>query len=256
MVNRIKITLSKYFRIRNATPSEKLNDKKNQFPADFTEGDIKIIQAVKNFTMTSPERIKVLLDAVEYVYKNKIPGDFVECGVWKGGSSLAVALKLNEFHDFHRNIWLFDTFEGMSEPTEFDEDLKGRLAKDRLAAEEKESSRIWAYSGLEEVKKTMQESEYPNSKINFIKGKVEETLLSKNIPERISILRLDTDWYESTKMELEILFPKVVKGGIVIIDDYGHWKGSKKAVDEYLSKMDRPVFLNRIDYTARLIIKL
>ncbi|QAA81373.1 macrocin O-methyltransferase [Aequorivita sp. H23M31] len=255
MIKKIKRKLGHYFREENGTSSGNTDTKKNYFPADFTESDIKIIDAVKNYTMTSSERIKVLLEAVDYIDKNKIPGDYVECGVWKGGSSLAVAMKLEEIGNLNKNIWLFDTFEGMSEPTEFDEDLKGRLAKDRLAKEDKELSWVWAYSGLDEVKKTMQRCNYPKSKIKFIKGKVEETLLSKNIPDRISILRLDTDWYESTKMELEILFPRVVEGGIIIIDDYGHWKGSKKAVDEYLSQIGKPIFLNRIDYTARLIIK-
>ena len=83
-----------------------------------------------------------------------------------------------------------------------------------------------------------------------------EDTIPKNSPEKISILRLDTDWYESTKHELEYLFPRLSSGGILIIDDYGHFKGAKKAVDEYFTKNKIQYFLNRIDYTGRLIVKI
>ncbi len=79
--------------------------------------------------------------------------------------------------------------------------------------------------------------------------------IPKNVPEKISILRLDTDWYESTKHELNNLFPRLVSGGILIIDDYGHFQGSKKAVDEYFEENKISSFLFRIDYTGRLFVK-
>lgn len=223
--------------------------------SDFSKHDNTILNIVKPYTMTSPERIKVLLDAVRYVVDNNLEGDYVECGVWKGGSTLAVASLLHSLNKEDKQLWLYDTFEGMSEPTDVDQDLQGRKAKDRLNKEDKKTSWVWAYSGLEEVKKTMHLSNYPTSKITYVKGKVEDTLLQEKQPEKIAILRLDTDWYESTKIELELLFPKVVKGGIIIIDDYGHWKGSKKAVDEYIKNNNLTVFLSRIDYTGRLIVK-
>lgn len=95
---------------------------------------------------------------------------------------------------------------------------------------------------------------YPKEKINFVKGLVEETIPQTQI-NKIAILRLDTDWYSSTKFELEHLYPKLVKGGVLIIDDYGHWEGCKKAVDEYFTNNNIPIFMMRIDYTGRLIIK-
>ena len=96
--------------------------------------------------------------------------------------------------------------------------------------------------------------EVNNNKIRLIKGPVEKTLLNnENLPDKISLLRLDTDFYESTKIELEILYPKVIKGGFLIIDDYGHWKGSRKAVDEYF-KNSLP-FIHFIDESCRLIVK-
>jgi O-methyltransferase len=226
----------------------------NQY-ADFSSEDKSILKLVKPFTMTSPERIKVLLDAIRYIISNNIKGDYVECGVWKGGSTLAVASVLEIMNNFDKKLWLYDTFEGMSEPTNFDLDIKGRKAEDRLLKEDKNSSWVWAFSDLVEVKKTMSLSKYPKEKIEYIKGKVEDTLVTENQPKEIALLRLDTDWYESTKVELEQLYPKVVKGGIIIIDDYGHWKGSQKAVDEYILENNLNVFLHRIDYTARLIVK-
>jgi hypothetical protein len=85
----------------------------------------------------------------------------------------------------------------------------------------------------------------------LIAGKVEETL-PEHAPESIALLRLDTDWYESTRHELEHLFPRVVAGGVLLLDDYGHWKGSRKAVDEYFAAQGITMLLNRVDYTGRL----
>ena len=243
--------LKKIFKKRSA---HLINDISNHYN-DFSNDDREIYNIVKPYTMTSPERIKVLLDALNYVVLNNIPGDYVECGVWKGGSSLAVSLMLEKLSKYNINLWLFDTFSGMSKPTSIDVDNKGNTASERLENEDKNTSLVWAYSELDEVKSNMKISKFPKSNVKYIKGKVEDTLLMDDIPEKISILRLDTDWYESTKIELEILYPRLVKGGIIIIDDYGHWKGSKKAVDEYLNKNNINVFLHRIDYTARLFVK-
>jgi hypothetical protein len=243
--------LKKIFKTRSR---HLINDVSNHYN-DFSNDDREIYNIVKPYTMTSPERVKVLLDALNYVVLNNIPGDYVECGVWKGGSSLAVSLMLEKLSNYNINLWLFDTFSGMSKPTSIDVDNKGNKAAVRLENEDKITSSVWAYSELDEVKSNMGISKFPKSNIKYIKGKVEDTLLMDDIPEQISILRLDTDWFESTKIELEILYPKLVKGGIIIIDDYGHWKGSKKAVDEYLNKNNIKVFLHRIDYTARLFVK-
>lgn len=222
---------------------------------DFTDTDKEIFTIVKSFTMTSPERIKALIDAVAYIEKNNLDGDIVECGVWKGGSSLAAAIQLKKLNSYKRNIWLFDTFEGMSKPTSDDIDLKGKTAESQMENEEIKTSRLWGYSELEEVRRNLSISNYPEEKILFVKGKVEETLIKEHIPEKIALLRLDTDWYESTIIEMQVLFPKVVSGGIVIIDDYGHWQGCKKAVDEYLKNQGLNLYLHRIDYTGRVLVK-
>lgn len=222
--------------------------------ADLTEDEIEIIKFVLPFTMTSKERLISLIRAVRYLEQSKIEGDFVECGVWKGGSVMAMISVLKKLQSKERKIWLCDTFEGMTPPLVEDTKFDGTSAKSLLDSDINRTSNVWAISGLEEVKRNISDLKYPQNKINYIVGAVETTLPSLSI-EAISLLRLDTDWYESTKVELEILFPKLVKGGVLIIDDYGHWKGCKKAVDEYFETLDQPIFLNRIDYTGRIFTK-
>ncbi len=113
---------------------------------------------------------------------------------------------------------------------------------------------VWAYSALEEVKHNLLSTGYPAERISFIKGKVEETI-PLNAPPQIALLRLDTDWYESTYHELVHLFPRLSSGGILIIDDYGHWKGARKAVDKYFSENKLDLLLHRIDYSGRICVK-
>jgi len=230
--------------------------RKHEVPHDIDEEIKHIITRVRPYTMTSSERLNALCQAVRYVSLCKIDGDIVECGVWRGGSSLAAALVLHAVGDTSRIIWMYDTYEGMSDPTEHDRDVSGRLAHDLLQSENKgQDSYIWCLSSLEDVKKNVQMSEYPFSLFRFIQGKVEDTLKT-NIPEKIALLRLDTDWYESTRIEMEILFPKLVKGGVLVIDDYGHWQGARKAIDEYLESHNIRILLNRIDYTGRIAVKV
>jgi O-methyltransferase len=225
--------------------------------SDLSKNELELINSVKKYTLTSPERMYALIEAVRYIVKNQIPGDIVECGVWKGGSMMLVAQTLIELNNKDYELYLFDTFEGTTKPTEIDKD---HLGNSMLKVWEKEFEckeklpKSADYVPLEQVKENLFSSGYSKEKIHFIKGKVENTI-PKNSPEKISILRLDTDWYESTKHELENLFPKLSSGGILIIDDYGHFRGSKKAVDEYFEKNKIKHFLNRIDYTGRLIVK-
>ena len=230
---------------------------KESFPSDFTTTEKENLSAIKGFTMTSNERQVVLLRAVEYLVKNKITGDIVECGVWKGGSMMLIAKRLLQLNDSNRKLFLFDTFEGMSEPNEKDVSaIDNSTAKELLDKGNRlEGDNVWCYSSLDEVKANLKKTNYPSDKVFYYKGKVEDTLPEPSLGE-IALLRLDTDFYESTKHELETLYDKVVKGGVLIIDDYGHWSGSQKAVDEFIEKRNLTIFLNRIDYTGRLAIKI
>ncbi len=224
------------------------------FPIDFPDDYIETIYKVYKYTLTSQERLFALINAVEYVVNNDIAGDIVECGVWKGGSMMAVMDTLNRLGK-ERDLWLYDTFTGMTYPEEFDVDYRGQSARNLMAVSDRNEDRsVWCFSSLDDVKKNLQIIPYPENKIKLIKGKVEETI-PENMPDKISLLRLDTDFYSSTKHELEHLFPKLSNHGILIIDDYGHWQGAKKAVDEYVAENKIKIYLNRIDYTARIGIK-
>ncbi|TMM31355.1 macrocin O-methyltransferase [Polaribacter aestuariivivens] len=223
--------------------------------SDFSDLENDIIKKVTPYTLTNPERLVSLLRALDYINQNQINGSIVECGVWKGGSIMAGLYKLKNLNDESRDIYLYDTFEGMSEPLEIDKSIRGESATNAFKSQDQVWDRIECLSPLEEVVENVNSVGYSSEKINFIKGKVEDTINKTNAPKEIAILRLDTDWYESTKHELEMLFPKLAKGGVLIIDDYGHWQGCKKAVDEYFSKNNIQMYLSRVDYTCRIGVK-
>jgi len=227
----------------------------HQLPKGIDAEIAETIRQVRPFTMTSDQRIVALCDAVRYLVDNRIEGDVVECGVWKGGSMMAVARTLLQAGDTGRNLFLFDTFEGMTEPGGDDVSLDGETAAALMQAGTRdETDLVWCYAPLERVKQTIHGVGYEPAKIHFVKGRVEQTIPGQ-APDRIALLRLDTDWYESTRHELEHLYPRLVPGGVLIIDDYGHWQGARKAVDEYISKHQLPILLHRIDYSGRCAIK-
>jgi hypothetical protein len=224
-------------------------------PVDIDSKAADIIRAVRAYTMTSPERLFALIQAVRYVSSASIPGSIVECGVWRGGSMMAAALALLEASDSGRDLYLFDTFEGMSSPTAADVSVDGQAASVLLQSPRTTApDSPWCYAGLDDVRAAISSTRYPSARIHFIPGKVEDTL-PREMPSPIALLRLDTDWYESTRHELEHLYPLVSPGGVLIVDDYGHWAGCRKAVDEYLSRHNIIVLLNRVDYTGRIALK-
>jgi O-methyltransferase len=217
---------------------------------------LRYLAACAPFTMVSRERLYAHFQAINYVVNNKIEGDIVECGVWRGGTSMLGAMTLLGRQDTSRKIWLFDTFAGMTEPgasdrSPWDGDNAKRLWKANITAD----ANTWCYAPIEEVSRNFRTTGYPEQKAIFVKGDVAQTL-KERVPEKIAVLRLDTDWYESTKAELEILFPRLAKGGVLLIDDYGAWTGCKKAVDEYLAANNIPLMLHRTDYTGRSAIKI
>lgn len=223
--------------------------------AEINQSELDILKKISNFSMSTPANHWAIIQSIKHIYKNNIIGDFVECGVWRGGNLILFKI-ISEKLNLKKNIYAFDTFEGMPAPGEKDFDLKNIDAK-KIYNRYKNKNIKWCYSNLEEVKKNIAkfDPKYIET-FKFIKGKVEDTLLeNNNLPKEISLLRLDTDFYESTKKELEVLYPRLVSGGVLIIDDYGHWKGSKRAVDEYFQLNENFEWLHRIDYASRLLIK-
>jgi O-methyltransferase len=210
-----------------------------------------IFDAVCLYTMTSRERVYSLIASVEYIVKNDIPGAIVECGVWKGGSSMACLLTLKHLKSCDRDIYLYDTFSGMPEPTSKDGQEEHSIYN---SLRDKSGNSSWCRSPENEVISNLKICDYPISRIKLVKGLVEETIPSES-PEKIAILRLDTDWYSSTLHELTHLYPKIEKNGVLIIDDYGTWQGCRAAVDEYFKESSRLLFFHRIDPNGRLVIK-
>jgi len=193
---------------------------------------------VRPYTKSSNERLAAMTKACQQIEDDGIKGDVVECGVWRGGNII-----IARFYCPDRVCWLYDTFEGMTNRSEWDVTRGGRtmdLGKSACSVEEVIANfRVTAT--------------YDECKLRFVKGAVEDTLLDESsLPERIALLRLDTDWYQSTKIELEVLWPRVVPGGVLIIDDYGHWLGARKAVDEYFNGA---IKFDSIDYTAVVTVK-
>jgi hypothetical protein len=219
--------------------------------ADLSEADRAIVARVEPFTMTSLDRRASLIGAIDHLVRHGIEGDIVECGVWRGGSMMAAALALMDRGQTQRHLWLYDTFEGMSAPTEADRSHDGVAAQQQLDNTTRGEG-VWCEASLPDVQANLARTGYPAAHVHYQPGKVEDTIPA-TLPGRIALLRLDTDWYESTRHELQHLYPLLAPGGVLIIDDYGHWQGARRAVDEYFA--GTPLFLHRVDYTARLLVK-
>ncbi|MET8150948.1 TylF/MycF/NovP-related O-methyltransferase [Actinoplanes sp. NPDC049668] len=218
---------------KQASPPKKKAAKPG-FPADYDEMARPIMAAARPYSMTRREKQYALYLATRYVVKHDIPGAIVECGVWRGGSMHVVARTLAAIGDTSRDLYLFDTFEGMTPPTEKDVTNGGRPVAELLSAQPK-TARIWAVASLEDVQQGFESVPYPSEKIHYVKGPVEDTL-PEQAPAQIAILRLDTDWYESTRHELLTMYDRLPSGGVLIIDDYGTYQGARQAVDEFVEQ--------------------
>lgn len=220
----------------------------------------RVVQQVRAHTMTSAERLTGLIDSVQYVVQRQVPGAFVECGVWRGGSVLAMILTLQELRVDDREIYLFDTFEGMTAPTDSDTSPFAEPALVTWTRARRNGQQAWEsvfgsrQFGLSQVQDLLASSGYPGQRLHYVVGPVERTLPDEG-PSDIALLRLDTDWYESTRHELVHLYPRLAAGGVLLIDDYGHWEGCRRAVDEYFASEAPPLLLSRLDYTGRVGVK-
>jgi len=211
-----------------------------------TTDELPILETVRPFTMTSGQRIAQTIRAIRELDKQNIEGDFVECGVWKGGQVIAAYLANTQTK---RMFWLYDTFEGMTIPTKDDYkvDEKGNVSYAMKSSKAKNGFNNWCRAEVDEVIDNVRQH-IPMDQCRFVKGDVCQTLkLGGNLPNKIALLRLDTDWYESTKIELEKLWPRVVPGGIMVLDDYHSWGGSRKAFHEVFGDS---LEIHTIDTTA------
>jgi hypothetical protein len=209
-----------------------------------------IYSEIKSRTMTNPSSISNILLASEYLTKENVPGAYVECGVWRGGSAIAFCIGTLRKNLQQREVYLYDTFEGYLATSEEDFQIQDGKFFHELYKKDKN---YLCEANLNDVKTGMESSEYPANLVTYVVGDVLETI-PKTLPRSIALLRLDTDYFDSTLHELTHLFPLVEPGGVIIIDDYDHWNGSKKACDEYFKSINENVFLMRME-SGRMFIK-
>ena len=223
---------------------------------DMDPAFLPLYDRCRHDSMTSAERMFGLYKAVEYVERAAVRGAIVECGVWRGGSMMLAALTLLAGGGATRDLFLFDTFAGLPRPDDAaDVDVWGHRAIDWWLPHrvDDESSRS-ARAELDIVRANMSQTGYPSEHVFYVEGMVERTLPA-SAPEQIAVLRLDTDWYASTRHSLETLYPRLSAGGVLIVDDYGHFDGARRAVDEYIAARRLPLLLHRLDYTGRIAVK-
>ena len=232
---------------------ERLNGVEVEIP-EITPFEVECLRKVRPYTMTTVPRLWSMIQSVRYLDANGIAGDIVECGVWAGGN-LFLASMIHDRAAAARRFWYYDTFAGMSEPTEADVSVRtGKRAAAKFKALQKDTHNDWRFCSLDGVRANAAKAGVMSDDCVFVQGKVEDTLRDlANIPERIALLRLDTDWYESTKAELDVLYPRLSPGGILLVDDYGDWQGARQAVDAFFQ--GRHPFLHRVDRACRLYVK-
>ena len=218
--------------------------------ASYSPVEKEIYTLCKSRTMTNPNSISNLISATDYLTKAKIEGAYVECGVWRGGSSMAFCLATLRNDLDRREVFLYDTFEGYLGTSKEDFQIQDKKTPSELYRKDKN---YLCYAGLEDVKFGIDSTGYPNELLHYVIGDVQKTI-PKTLPKSIALLRLDTDYFESTMHELTYLYPLLSPGGVVIIDDYDHWNGSRQACDSYFHKLEENILLIRME-SGRMFIK-
>ena len=199
--------------------------------------DAELFAAVKPYTMVDEPRLRTLAGLVRRVDANKIPGDIVECGVCNGGSAAVLAHSAETV----RRLWLLDSFEGMPGTTAEDGAEAARCVGQTRGSEAN------VYRILGEVGTVCD--------VHILKGWFCETLYQV-AAKQIALLNIDCDWYTSVKIVLDAFYDRVVIGGVISIDDYGHWPGCRMAVDEFMAGHGLPLsLLRQVDYSARWFVK-
>ncbi len=234
----------------NIIRKNNFNDRWADFTIECNKDDkINIDNALKYSLCTKPN-LWSLIQSIKYISEKKIKGDFVECGIFKGGS-LGLMAHYAQKYQIDCKVFGYDTFEVgflKSSLNSKDISIKGK----KIEPETKIDNFYPTKNEVEQILKKFFTDEKYSPKL--IKGDILKTLKEeKNIPNNISLLRMDTDLYSTTKLQLETLYPKLEKGGVLHIDDYGMCPGVKAAVDEYFG--NQTIWLHRVDLSCRLMIK-
>ncbi len=213
----------------------------NPFPSFYDK--------VKERTQCSLPALYDLFLSVMHVNATRIPGDFLEVGCWQGGS-LGLAL-LSDVSESRRVIG-FDTFQGHYEPPSYEIDIRGQNMRER-SKQLQEKGQAWNKADFDECRKFLHEMANDDSRVLLIPGDIKET--AYDLPSQsISILRIDCDWYLESLVSLEVFWPMLSNGGFLLLDDYGHHPGQKKAVQEYFA--NKSVKITHVDYSCVSIMKL
>jgi hypothetical protein len=198
-------------------------------------------ELVLPYTFASPERINNLYRLARRIEVERIPGDVIECGVCNGGTA-AVLARFASRSRMGRTVWLFDSFQGMPNVTKKDgSSIDGETAESHMGKEVGDPAR---------VNEVLRKVRANRKRVRIVPGWFQETLPTFNA-KGIALLNIDADWYESVKLCLETFYDRVVTGGFVSFDDYGHWPGCRRAVDEFFRARRLPYKLEQVDYTAR-----
>ncbi len=233
----------------------------NEISQDLDERFVDVLKGMQNIGRFEMKQ-HTTYAAVDYVVTAGIAGDLIECGVYQGRQVLMMAHALKARGVLDRDIYLYDTFAGQIKPTIEDykdkqnpkASFEANLARWELG-QITGASKKWKVAGVDEVRANVFRSGYPRERFRFIEGDVLRTLPNDR-HDRIAVLRLDTDWYESTRHELNCLYDRLAVGGVLIIDDYGRWRGCRKAVDEFFTQLGpRAPLLVRTGGSERLCIK-
>jgi SAM-dependent methyltransferase len=231
------------------------NDLFNKTPVEASNDEKELIKLIRKYSMNSSLRSWVLIVALKEIFEKNIEGDFVETGVWKGGNLILFKKYIQKYNLKDRKIFGYDTFEGMAEPTMYDKDFKNISALEYVRNKKIENySSYHSKINLDQVKENFIKETGDIDNLLLFKGRTNDTLQKNNkVPDKIAILKLGTCFYESPKFELEIMYEKLQKGGYLIVDDYGWWKGAKLAFDDFFKNNKHN--LHFVDHTSRFFIK-
>jgi O-methyltransferase len=216
-------------------------------PAVSVAGDLvmhgliqRVIAEVRPWTMVPDEGLATTIELTLSAINAGIPGDLVECGVWKGGCSFAMLLAQRyAFGEIRRPVWMYDSFQGMGAPGPQDGDHARWWKQRSLTIPDDPDKQNYCAASLDEVKAIIAHFKFEGFTI-LRPGWLQATVLSRKPDKKIAVLRIDCDWYEPVKCVLEELAPLVSTGGPVILDDYGIWEGCTLATHEYLAKHQLP----------------
>lgn len=216
-----------------------------------------LYQELATSTLTSPQLGYALRSALTHLARTGVRGDVVECGVWRGGSMALAAKTLLKQGDDTRHLWLYDTFDWRWEQAGPND---GFVAADSPAGAQPRDPSTATISAKAtdtstgHVRRLLLNTGYPGNQLHLVQGLVQETIPDR-APDHIALLRLDTDQYDSTLHELKYLYPRLVHGGVLIVDDYAKLSGATRAVDEYFADMPDSPYLQRVDIQGRVGVK-